>query len=529
MTDNPYGKEATRMQGVHTILALPQSYLGYRLAALLRNGSTTTGASLKNVRLPINDKGQLWLEGTVSALGIKVSVPGSVGKVLFTVTFSAGRMDYYDLQVIPPTPSTCDIAGLTVGFLIDLAKAGVDVKDHGKVPKDVQDLAASLPPGSFTINQLLLDLENADLAEYDTASTVFPPKMPASARSAFGTYLATYLEWIRQADGHVLGYGITMPDWHDAIATYPPTSLDFVTNVYTTDKPAPADAKRDCLLYLMMTGGKPLPGNTQPWWGNFVLPDDGVKDSWYGAMAMARSLFIDDFLARHLSPIVTRYWVLGDTGDGLDLVKEERSGSLGSVNGGLAWQCRNQIGKSHKTNTFSNDDVETTMSWDVSVTHTPGTDQFVVNRVVDFDVKYTHWYGVEEHAVSTSFRVWYHVPLTVTVTMAGVVDGRLQVTASSSYPRPNPTDESDLPMAHLIVKSEGSSSMWPSVSDTLDKTVDDIVQAALDEAIGGEIATTVKRNMNLTPFVFPGGAQLGLVRPVFNTDGDLIFGASQKS
>jgi hypothetical protein len=163
------------------------------------------------------------------------------------------------------------------------------------------------------------------------------------------------------------------------------------------------------------------------------------------------------------------------------------------------------------------------------VTHTPGTDQFVVNRVVDFDVKYTHWYGVEEHAVSTSFRVWYHVPLTVTVTMAGVVDGKLQVTASSSYPRPNPTDESDLPMAHLIVKSEGSSSMWPSVSDTLDKTVDDIVQAALDEAIGGEIATTVKRNMNLTPFVFPGGAQVGLMRPVFNTDGDLIFGASQKS
>ncbi|MFL6124435.1 hypothetical protein [Actinophytocola sp.] len=529
MADNPYGKEATRMQGVHTILALPQSYLAYRLDVLLRTGHTTTGASLKKVRLPINDKGQLWLEGTVSALGITVSVPGSVGKVVFTVTFSAGQMDYYDVQAIPPVLSTCDIAGLTVGFLVDLAKAGVDVKDHGELPKDVQDLAAGLPPGSFTINELFLDLEKADLAQYDTASTVFPPKMPPSARSAFSTYLATYLDWIRQAKGHVLGYGVTVPEWHDPVASFPPASLDFVTNKYTAEKPDPADGKRDCLLYLMMTGREPLPRNTQPWWGNFVLPDDGAKDGWFGAMAMARSLFIDDFLARHLSPIVTRYWELGNTDDGLDLVKKDRTGSLGALNGGLVWNCRNQTGKSHRTNTFSNDDVVTTMSWDVSVTHTPGTDRLVITRVVDFDVDFTHWYGIEGHATSTSFHVWYHVPLTVTVTMAGVVDGRLQVTASSSYPQPDPTTLYDMPMGHLIVRSEGTSSIWESVADTLDKTVYDIVRAALDEAIGGEVATAVAQNLNLTPFVFPGGAQLGLVRPIFNTEGDLLFGASQKS
>jgi hypothetical protein len=529
MTDDPYGKEATRMQGVHTILALPQSYLAYRLGVLLRTGHTTTGGSLKDVRLPINEKDQLWLEGTVSALGITVWVPGSVGKVLFTVTFSAGRMEYYDLQVLPPTPKTCDIAGLTVGFLVDLAKAGVDPKDHGTLPADIQDLAAGLPAGSFTINQLFLDLENADLAQYDTASTVFPPTMPASARSEFSLYLATYLDWIRQAKGHVLGYGITVPDWHDAVATYPPASLDFVTNKYTAAKSEPTDVKRDCLLYLMMTGREPLPSNTRPWWGNFVLPDDGAKDGWYGAMAMARSLFVDDFLVRHLSPIVTRNWELGNNDDGLDLVKQDRASSLVPVAGGLAWDCRNQSGKSHKTNAFSSDDVVTTMSWDVSVTYVPGTDRLVITRVVDFDVNFTHWYSGHGHTDSTSCRVWYHVPLTVTVTMAGVVDGRLQVTASSSYPQPDPMTPADLPMAHLIVKSEGASSGWQSISEALDKTVSDIVGATLDEAIGYDVAAAVTRNLNLTPFVFPGGAQLGLVRPVFNTEGDLIFGVSQKS
>jgi hypothetical protein len=84
-------------------------------------------------------------------------------------------------------------------------------------------------------------------------------------------------------------------------------------------------------------------------------------------------------------------------------------------------------------------------------------------------------------------------------------------------------------MGHLIVRSEGTSSIWESVADTMDKTVNDIVQAALDEAIGGEVATAIAQNLNLTPFVFPGGAQLGLVRPIFNTEGDLLFGASQKS
>jgi hypothetical protein len=527
MTDDPYGKEATRMQGVHTILALPQSYLAYRLSRLLASGHTTTGASLKDVRLPINDNGQLWLEGTVSELGITVSVPESVSTVLFTVTFSAGHMDYYDTRVYPPVPDKCDIAGLTVGFLVDLAKAGVD--DHGTLPKDVQELAAGLPSGSFTINQLFLDLEKADLTRYDAASTVFPEKMPDNARSAFAYYLAVYLDWIRQARGHVLGYGITAPNWHDKVATYPPTSLDFVTNKYTTDKADPANSKRDCLLYLMMTGGEKLPDTTQPWWGNFVLPGDGSKDGWFGAMAIARSLFFDDFLVRHLSPIVTRYWQLGNTDNGLGLVRTDRAGSLGPVNGRLTWQRHREVGKSHQANTFSTDDVVTTMSWHVSVAHTPGTDRLVIGRVVDFDLEYTHWYGIEGHAVSSSFHVWYHVPLTVTVTMTGVVDGMLQVTASSSYPQPDPTILYDLPMGHLVTRTEGSSGAWASVSDTLDAVINDIVRAALDEAIGDEVAAAVAKNLNLTPFVFPGGAQLGLVKPVFNAEGDLIFGASQKS
>lgn len=515
MTDDPYGKGATRMQGVHTILALPQSYLAFRLSRLLSTGRTTTGARLDKVRLP-DSTGKFWLDGTVSALGITVSVPGAAGKVLLTVAFSAGRMEC-------PEEEPCDIAGLTVGFLVDIAKAG---GDHDRLPKDVEELAAALPAGSFTINKLFLDLERADLTTYDPGSTVFPKGMPDRARAAFAAYLATYLDWVRQADGHVLGYAVTVPEWHDTVATFPPTSLDLAVNTYRGD---PADARRDCLLYLMMTGGQPLPKDTQPWWGNFVLPSDGASNGWYGAMAMARSLFVDDFLVRRLSPIVTRYWQLGDTDRGLDLVRTDHAGVLAPVDGVLTWHHLGEVGKSHRTNTFSNDDVVTTIGWIVHVAPVVGTNQLVITRVVDFDVDFTHWYGVEGHAVSTSFHVWYHVPLTVTVTLAGVVDGTLQVTTSASYPRPEPGVLYDLPMGHLVVKTEGSSSIWESVADTMERTVDDIARAALDEAIGDEVAAAIATKINLRPFVFPGGAQLGLVRPIFNTEGDLIFGASQKS
>ena len=67
-----YDKESTTLQGVSTLLAFPQWYLNERLSDLLENGSTPDGKSLSTVRLAMEEGGDAWLSGTVSALGVSV-------------------------------------------------------------------------------------------------------------------------------------------------------------------------------------------------------------------------------------------------------------------------------------------------------------------------------------------------------------------------------------------------------------------------------------------------------------------------
>jgi hypothetical protein len=196
---------------------------------------------------------------------------------------------------------------------------------------------------------------------------------------------------------------------------------------------------------------------------------------------------------------------------------------------GGSWHSGDLRGTGHRTNTFSNDDVALTISWDVSLAVRPGTSQVVIKRTVDFDVEYTHWYGIEGHAVSASFRVWYHVPLVLTVSLIGAVDGTLQVAVTSQVPQPAPNTSYDLPQGHLVSRTEGTSSIWVNVADALESTVDSAAKAALAAALPSQIETTLANTLNLTPFVFPGGAQLSMIDPLFTDAGDLLFGVSHKS
>ncbi|WP_191298826.1 hypothetical protein [Lentzea cavernae] len=527
-TMSDYDKRATTLQGVSTLLALPQWYLNERLSDLLEGGVTPDGKSLKDVRLPIDDAGDAWLTGTIAELGVVVTVPGSVGKVVFTVEFLEGTMDFYDITVAPPKPSKCDVAGLKIGFLVDLAKAGVPAERYDRLSGDLRERIAPLPRDAFTIEQLFLDFENADLVQYDKASTTFPKKMTAAAIGVFPTYLATYLERVRAADGHVLGYTVVMPEWTDPVATFPPSSLDFTTNRYRGAKPAPGDADLDSVQYLMMTGNAPLPDNLKPWWGNFVTPDDGIGNTRYGTIAMAKEAFVDGYLLPSLAGVLCAHFVPQDNDENLDLMSSAGSGTFTPTATGGTWSSGQLSGYSHKTNSVSNDHVVLTSSWDAAIEFTPGAPTVVIRRNLDFTVDYTHWYGIEDHAAKVNFWVRYHVPQTLTMTLDGADDGALQVTVVVDTPQPDPLELYDMPYGWLIADSGGSQSIWAGVQETLEKTVDTIVTSLVDRQLGDQVEDDVQRRVNLAPFVYPGGSQLFLVDPVFNNAGDLLFGVSHK-
>jgi hypothetical protein len=390
---SPYSREATVMQGVHTILATPQWYVNAQLSQLLRDDTN----NLRKVKVPLKPGGPLFLAGSVAELSVRVIVPGSVGKVAFTVRFESGVMDYRDLTSDSSDVLQADISGLRISFLVDLAKAGVS--DLAAVPAVVRDRADELAKsfqGAFTIEQLFLDLTNADLAAYDPADTVFPKDMPSSAVAMFPIYLATYLEEIRKADGHVLGYAVTVPDWTDPTPSFPPRSIDFVTNEYRDGVDKTGNRDLDSIQYLMMTGTAKLPPNLAPWWGDFIQPTDSHDNAHFGAIAMAKELFVDGYLLPRLAPLVCGCWTIRDTDDSLDVARSSVTwGDFVPTPDGGSFSYGPVSSRSHQTNTFSNDDMDYTFTWNVTLKYVPGTATVRIERAVDFRLKYTHWYGVE--------------------------------------------------------------------------------------------------------------------------------------
>lgn len=524
---SPIDKAATKMQGVHTLAAMPQWYINFNLDDLLKYGRTTKGASLRDVVLRMAPDQDAWLRGVISKIATTVYVPENQAQVTFLVTFASGTMDYDT----PAGKSSCDVAGLRFGIGVDLGKAQVAVKDYTALPDDVRQRIGALKPGAFTVEQLFMNLQAADAAHYDPASTFFPPAMPAAATEQFPRYMTQYLGDVADAGGQVLGYAVEVPKGDDPIATFPPTSLKLVTNQYqagTANDPV-RNPDIDTINYLMMTDDKAFPTELKPWWGNFVLPGDGKDDTWYGTIAMAKELFIDKFLLPRLSPLICGYWNLSNTDGTLDIRYQAAIGTFHPTTLGGSWSTGPLHSRSHRTNTWSNDDVDYTFSWDVNLNLVPGTNTAVITRTVNFDISYTHWYGLEGAAVTSTFRVWYNVPLTVTVTFLGVIDGKLQVKVGTSTRGPAPNHVYADPYGWDITKVEGSFSIWKDISDSMEQVINAAVNAAMPGALAAGVEKAIADNLNLTPFVFPGGNQLNMINPVFNDEGDLLLGLSYKS
>ena len=524
-----YDKQGTVMQGVDNIVAMPQWYINFNLANLVKSGTTVDGAPIKDVALQ-NGNAPMFLKGTLSSLRTEVYVPGSVTRVKFILSFASGEMDYYDLNQYPPTPERCSIAGMQFGFDVNLSYE--DVENSKVLPPDVQKTVSSmlqyLGPGAFTIQHLFMDLENAALDQYDQTVTVYPKDMPDSAREAFPHYLGTYMQTLSKAGGNTLGYAIAVPDDASIPATFPPTALKYVTNQYRGPDGA-LNTDLDTVNYLVMTEGRAFPGNLLPWWGDFVVPEDD-SNGWYGSMALAKSLFLERFLLPRLGPLVTPHWELSNRTGTLDPGYTEKQGSLSPVSTWLGgtFHYASPQGHSHVTNTLSNDDAYFNMSVDVDLRLEPGTNTIVISRTTSFDIDVIHWKGLEGAALKDEYRIWYVVPLTVTVELIGVVDGKLQVAATTQTTQKPPNVFSDTPYFWYSTGAQGSVGVFTATGDTMINAVDNMIKLAVPEALQPGIVEVIENSLNLQPLIFPGNAELFMANPFINAEGDLLLGLQYK-
>jgi hypothetical protein len=398
------------MQGVHTLLAMPQWYINAGLDELLQFGRTTAGGSLKDVALRMTSASDAWLSGTVSEMATAVYVENNPGQVRFLVTFGSGTLHYDNGK------SSCGIAGLTVAVRADLSKTQT----------------AGLKPGGFTIEQLLMDLQAASAVSYDTTS--FPASVPDAAKTQFPELMKQYLVNAAAAGGTLLGYAVAVPPAGDPAATYPPTGLRLVTNQFQGSSPAVPvrDPDTDTVTYLAMTGGQQFPQKLNPWWGNFVQPADGRDPEvpWYGTIAVARDLFLD-FLLPAVSPQACAYWKLKDASGTMDIQYDSAAGSLQRTADGGTWRSGSLHSRSRWEHPGSTDDAEYWFDWQVDLAAVPGTSTVTITRNATFKVKATHWYGFADHSLTSVIETDYFVPVTITITLLGVMDGKLQVAVTS--------------------------------------------------------------------------------------------------
>ena len=520
---NNAANTSINMQGVDTIVAVPQWYVNFNLANILQTGKTTTGGSLKDVSIGLKNQQNFYLKAVIGSLSTVLHVEGSTTQVVFMVSFTSGSLDYYDLDVSPPERKAADVSGVSFAFLVDLSIKDLenDANLPANVKAEVKARMSNLGPGAFTIQQFFMDLTESAVSRVDQTHTVFPETFPPSARITIKNYLAVYIDQIRQTGGHILGYSVKVQNpggVSDPVASFPPTALMLVTNQYTPgngENPDSETADLDTINYLMMTGAKPVfPSNLKPWWGNFIVPGDD-KTGRYGTMAMESNLFIREFLLKRLAPIVCTYAELSDQNDSLDMKYTTKAGKFTPTALGGTWSSGELSSKSHK----SGDDAWYTFNFNVDLSVDPGAGTIVIKRNTNFSVKVD---------TSSTFQVWYEIPLTLTISLTGIDKGALQVSVDEKTKQKAPHTLYGDPYGWLITKVQGDWPIWVWSGDTLEQTIDKAIGAAVPEAVPANITETIKNTLNPAPFVFPGGAELFMKDPVFSSSGDLLISLQYK-
>jgi len=258
-------------------------------------------AGLKQLKV-IPDDLELKLPKGVGTLKVKLLAPTVIlgledkpRQILFILHFSSGSFSTFD-EDSEPTLIPFGAGALALNVDVNL-----DNISGNKAPKSVQEAIKNLGPGMFSMRQLYLDFQNAILANYDPVHTKLPQTLLNDPY--FMTGLTMLLKSMHDKGANILGYAVTVTNPNEVAPeapTFPPTDINFATNIYVARATNKRTPELDTLNYLLMTQKRPFP-QTLPS-GNFV---EGAADGTAanGTMAIARSVFTEGYLLPLLSKI----------------------------------------------------------------------------------------------------------------------------------------------------------------------------------------------------------------------------------
>lgn len=500
LKDSVMSKINTQLQGFDTVVAITQKAINAQFVGLKR---------MKVIQDDLN----IQLPRRLGTLTAKVLAPtvridtGDTRRVVFILNLASGTFSTYNEE---GNPVDVSFGKGKIGFRVNV---NLDEANLSKLPPSVIQSIKNLGPGMFSMRQLFMDLQNANLAEYDPAETDLPGELTSDPLFMAG--LAKYFKQLHENGANILGYAVKVTNPNDVspeCPSFPPTDLNFATHIYAEDGTNQRNPDLDTLNYLLMTEHRNFPANVLPM-GNFVeIP--GVD----GTMAIAKSIFVDRFLLPRLAAITNMTTTFQEAGKRSIKLQTSRNGAFTPTNEGWTFSSSNDITlASHEGagNTFPSD-LYWKMAHSCNLTITPGSNVIAVNGQSSYYNSVECWAGVKYDHHAMSEKVWFSSTVTwsITITMDAIEnDGGIHATIVPDISAPI-TDEGGNWLGKLekVINKNSIVKQMESLANTMSHLIN---QADMTNQLNRAFAQQ-------NTFIFPGGQQYFFKDLMFNNERDLL-------
>jgi hypothetical protein len=538
-TDDP--QDRVTMQGIDVIVAIPQYCINNNLAKLLAQGvqreSQRTGEledfSLRSVAISNNQMGAQ-LNGNLDSVSVQVCVPNSPKKIIFTLTFVDGYLQYNASVNQVPQSQTIDLSGCQVSFEVDVDIQSVPTEKN--VPPQIVEALNNLGNGVFSIQQLFMNFQTIDISHFSQENSIVPSDLDSAGMTYLSDLLNQYLNSdFQSAGGHVLGYSIvgensgSLPS---TLATFAPTKLDFITNQY--QPPDLANETRnpeiDTLNYLMMTHDRIFPSNLAQS-GNWIDPEDD-EEGIHGIMSISKSLFMDRYLAVILAPLINYKVTLKDNSSSVDMLFSVGTEGIGHTPAGDSLLITNQgysfeTVKSSSLSSTQYTDTHYTVQNFTYLRACPGTNKIKIDLFTELWLDHTKWEGIKYHAISHNYRARLEIPQNLQIELGDVKDGMLTAIVTDVTPPPPSHVVYPSLVDRYTKESHGDVSIFDTGTvDRMDASISAFIST---EAVHKKITQEIPQALSFSnQFVFPVGAQFNMKSVRFNRECDLLVDLEYK-
>ncbi|HEY6793154.1 MAG TPA: hypothetical protein VI248_00560 [Kineosporiaceae bacterium] len=292
-----------RTAGFDIVTAITENTINLQFDQLFRQGTIRPRLTMQ-----LADTG-ITIDAALTAPTVSLLVPDTTATVLFQLRLADGTFTYYEGFGRSAVQHEIPVKNWVYGFRVNMNFRAISAAalDPATVPDAVRHTLTSFDPSLFTIRQLLLDFENADLADYDPAHTEMPlpdGRTPSpNTLAQWQTALSSYFTSLKgSSNPYILGYAVhavTPTAQPDVPALLNPTAGTFST--FQSGARTVGEGL-STLNFLLRTGDPaqrpvpPVPPN-----GVFATPlvTDRAVD---GAMVIAADVFRSGYLEPILVP-----------------------------------------------------------------------------------------------------------------------------------------------------------------------------------------------------------------------------------